>query len=592
MWESDPSETSAIWAEGWTSVADDAYNSSATEEEGPQELPLWLVRLDQAAMLLFTFNTVILMLGMGATTYWKEFWEHLKQPWACLVGMACQFALLPAVGFGLCLAFQLPPYEALAVLILACSPGGAFSNFFTYWINGDLALSIIMTALSSLLAFGVMPLNVWLYSRGWTEQELQVPYVNILVSLVFMTLPVLAGMLVRHHSRKWASYMSKVCSLLGWAGAFTCGVLLVLRYWDIISKSSIFLVATAALLPCSGFLMAYIITKVFCFSHKICRTVAVEIECQNMVVAINIILLSFTDPQVRGRMVLFPVLYGLCQLAEVFVAIGLFQAWVFAHRHDVTEEATTSVVDTSVLTSIPVPAHKDSPARGVQVVEYAPTPDVCGGPVQPPSLMQTLGYSRRPHHEEWNGPAETQSLLTSPLNPQASNAQWNHSLPGLPPTPGLHASQDHHNANTHYPHWGSTDLYPSSDGVLESARSFDSDSPCSPTLSNRGVPNMFPVAESDFTTDFQSDFPSDFLSDFPSEREDSPPPYGSPIPSHRGRPLDPATVECQAAAEGGTSTSATPTSPRSPEPCPRPFAFYHRDVRLGQTQQFSTFGRR
>lgn len=64
--------------------------------------------------------------------------------------------------------------------------------------------------------------------------------------------------------------------------------------------------------------------------------------------------------QVRGQMVLFPVLYGLCQLAEVFVATGLFQAWVFAHRHDVTEEAITSVVDTSLLTSIPVPAHTDS----------------------------------------------------------------------------------------------------------------------------------------------------------------------------------------------------------------------------------------
>lgn len=74
-------------------------------------------------------------------------------------------------------------------------------------------------------------------------------------------------------------------------------------------------------------------------------------------------LLTRVPVQVRGQMVLFPVLYGLCQLAEVFVATGLFQAWVFAHRHDVTEEATISVVDTSVLTSIPVPAHKDSPVR-------------------------------------------------------------------------------------------------------------------------------------------------------------------------------------------------------------------------------------
>lgn len=67
--------------------------------------------------------------------------------------------------------------------------------------------------------------------------------------------------------------------------------------------------------------------------------------------------------QVRGKMMLFPVLYGLCQLGEVFVATGLFQAWVFAHRHDVTEEDVTSVVDTTVLTSIPVPAHKDFSVR-------------------------------------------------------------------------------------------------------------------------------------------------------------------------------------------------------------------------------------
>lgn len=70
--------------------------------------------------------------------------------------------------------------------------------------------SIMMTALSSMLAFGVMPLNIWLYSWRWTSQELQVPYVKILISLIIVTLPVIAGMVVRHCSRKWANYVSKV----------------------------------------------------------------------------------------------------------------------------------------------------------------------------------------------------------------------------------------------------------------------------------------------------------------------------------------------------------------------------------------------
>lgn len=192
---------------------------------------------------------------------------------------------------------------------------------------------------------------------------------------------------------------------------------------------------------------------------------------------------------------------------------------------------------------------------------------------------------------EWNGPAETQALLARRLNTQASQTQWNHSQPATPlPTPEPYARYDLYDTTTDYLPGDTTDLDPYSDGVVESARSYDSDGPCSPTLSNRGVPNMFPVTESDFTTDFQSDFHSDFVSDFPSEREDSPPPYGSPVPSCRGRPLDPAAVERQGTPEGGTSASATPTSPRSPEP--RPFAFYHGDVRLGQTQQFSTFGGR
>lgn len=56
-----------------------------------------------------------------------------------------------------------------------------------------------------------------------------------------------------------------MCSLLGWAGVLTCGVLLILRYWDTIIKSSLFLIVTAALLPCSGFLVAYVIAKILCF---------------------------------------------------------------------------------------------------------------------------------------------------------------------------------------------------------------------------------------------------------------------------------------------------------------------------------------
>lgn len=570
MWSNDTSLTgwtTSLITYGVENPRDGLNDSSAEEGQAPPELPEWLVKLDLATTLLMNFNTVTLMLGMGAATYWKEFWEHMRRPWACLVGMTCQFVLLPAVGFGLCLAFHLLPYEALGVLILTCCPGGAFSNFFTFWVDGDLALSIMMTALSSMLAFGVMPLNIWLYSSRWTNQELQVPYVKILISLVIVTLPVVAGMVIRHCTRKWANHISKVCSVLGWAGALTCGALLMLRYWTTIVRSSIYLVIIAALTPLSGFLVAYIMVKALCFSHKICRTVAIETGCQNMVVATSIILLSFTDPEVRGQMVLFPVLYGLCQLAEVLVATGLFQMWIFAHRHDVTEEEITSVVDTSVLTSIPVPAHKLSQASMKQMVDYSTVPNVCNGLGPPRRYQETSGYWRFPDIEEWREPEDNQAFLLQP-----SEILWDDRTPGTPPVTPNRFSPHDLEFTTDYPQEDSTDLDPFSDSVLESARSYDSDGPCSPTLSNKGVPNMFPVTESDFQNNFLSD------------GEDSPLPYGSPLPSGR-KQLDRTHVECSPA-------STSPTSPPSPEPHARPFTFYHRDVRLGQTQQFSTFGRK
>ncbi|KAK7086108.1 hypothetical protein SK128_001242 [Halocaridina rubra] len=104
------------------------------------ERPEWVVILDYTSTILMTCNVIILMLAMGAATYWREIWDHVKRPWGCLFGMVCQFGFFPALGFGLCIGLQLPTYEALGVLILVCSPGGAFSNFFTYWVDGDLGL--------------------------------------------------------------------------------------------------------------------------------------------------------------------------------------------------------------------------------------------------------------------------------------------------------------------------------------------------------------------------------------------------------------------------------------------------------------------
>ncbi|XP_042876818.1 ileal sodium/bile acid cotransporter-like isoform X2 [Penaeus japonicus] len=294
------------------------------------ERPQWAIVLDNVATVIMTLNTITLMLGMGSAIYWRELWGHMRRPIGAVVGMLGQFVVLPATGFALSLVFGLQPYEALGVLMISCSPGGSFSNFFTFWVDGDLALSIMMTTCSSLLAFGGMPFNLWLYSRHWMtddESTLVIPFKSIITSLAFITVPVVIGMVIRHFHEKTASIITKIASALGWLGFFSVATIWMILYWEVFRRATPLIYAAAFLLPVTGFTLAYVLSKALCQNNKTCRTIGIETGSQNMPVALSIILLSFKEPLVKAQMIIFPTLYGITLLLEVFLGIGVFQLW-------------------------------------------------------------------------------------------------------------------------------------------------------------------------------------------------------------------------------------------------------------------------
>ncbi|XP_071546605.1 ileal sodium/bile acid cotransporter-like [Panulirus ornatus] len=241
--------------------------------------------------------------------------------------MAGQFLLLPATGFALCLIFQFRPYVSLGILVVSCCPGGTFSNFFTFWADGDLALSIMMTTCSSLLAFGGMPFNLWLYSHYWLtddEDSIVIPYRSIIISMAFVTFPVVVGMVVKHYHERTASILTKVASIVGWLGAVIASVVAFILFWEAIKMVTPLVVLASLLLPFLGFIFAYCLAKVSCQSHRMARTIGIETGSQNMAVAATIIILSFSDPVVTAQVILFPSMYALTILLEAFLGIGLF----------------------------------------------------------------------------------------------------------------------------------------------------------------------------------------------------------------------------------------------------------------------------
>ncbi|XP_064114772.1 ileal sodium/bile acid cotransporter-like [Macrobrachium nipponense] len=295
----------------------------------PERAP-WEIILDKANTVIMVMNSITLMLGMGAAIYLKEILSHVKRPVGAAIGMLGQFIVLPATGYGLSVMFSLKPYEALGVLMISCSPGGSFSNFFTYWCDGDLALSVMMTTCSSIMAFGGMPFNLWLYSGHWLvegDDAIVVPFLSITKSLTFVMGPVIVGMIIRHFHEKAASMITKIASIIGWVGCVVGSTFWLILYWDVFVMASPFVYATAVLLPLTGFLLAYTLAKLLCQNHQVCRTIGIETGSQNMPVAASVILLSFHDPWIRAQILMFPTLYGVMLLSEVFVGISSFQLY-------------------------------------------------------------------------------------------------------------------------------------------------------------------------------------------------------------------------------------------------------------------------
>ena len=149
---------------------------------------------------------IMLGLGLGLTT--QDFTRVIKQPKDFLVGLICQLILLPIIAFILIKVFNTPLELALGVMIIAAAPGGVTSNVLTKFANGDVALSISLTAIISLISIISVPFIVFK-----SAELLQVTYIakeismlSISLKMVFVvTIPVILGMLIKKFAEKFIS---------------------------------------------------------------------------------------------------------------------------------------------------------------------------------------------------------------------------------------------------------------------------------------------------------------------------------------------------------------------------------------------------
>ncbi len=259
---------------------------------------------------LLALLLVVLMTGMGAGLTVADFRAVLRSPRGPVIGVLSQYGWMPLIAFTLARALELPADMALSLIIVGCTPGGTTSNLFTYFARADVALSISMTALSTIAAVVMMPLLLVAYATAYTDAALKVPYGNITATLGVMLVPLALGMALRARAPRAAAIAEKVGGLSG------IGVLVLLIGTGLVKNGELLAATTPAMYAAAiglgvlGFALGWLGATLLKVPAAGRRAIAFETGIQNSPLALGIIVASF-PAALQERMLWLPLLYAL-----------------------------------------------------------------------------------------------------------------------------------------------------------------------------------------------------------------------------------------------------------------------------------------
>ena len=280
--------------------------------------------VNQTEQLLLALMIAVIMLGMGASLTWRDFVRAFKRPYVMILGILFQFGVMPLIGFLLAYTLQLPPALAIGLIIMASMPGGATSNIFTYFAKGDLALSVVMTAASTLTAAVLTPLAVLVYGSVFMTSEVSVGFANLAVGLLLTLIPVAIGMYVRRHNANIGAIMELGGGILGVLIILFLIVTWVPRNYPILSITPWQVYLAVIGLGAVGFLIILGVCAALKMGFRRASTVSLEIGIQNGPLALSIVLLSF-PAALANEMSLIPALYSLFIVLSSTVATLIYR---------------------------------------------------------------------------------------------------------------------------------------------------------------------------------------------------------------------------------------------------------------------------
>ncbi|WGF91837.1 bile acid:sodium symporter family protein [Aequorivita marisscotiae] len=279
--------------------------------------------MDNISTIILAGSLIVIMLGMGLTLRGSDFKRIFRYPKAIFIGLSNQLLLLPIIGFGVTLFFPMQPEIAIGVMILAACPGGPTSNLISHLAKADLALSVTLTAFSSLITILTIPfiVNFALEYYLGVGQVVELNVLSTIIQIfVIVVIPIATGMLVRKYRPHFADKMAKPVRIASGAvlGLIIVGLVIKERtnFVSYFEQAGV----AALVLNVITMVLGYFSAKLFGLSKEAARSISIESGIQNGTLAITIAVVLLHN----ASFAIVPAVYSLLMFLTGGVIIYLF----------------------------------------------------------------------------------------------------------------------------------------------------------------------------------------------------------------------------------------------------------------------------
>lgn len=260
------------------------------------------------------------MLGMGLTLKWEDFKGVFTMPKWVITGVVLQFVVMPVLGFGLGRLFDLPTPFKVGLILVACCPGGTASNVIAYLSKANVALSVTMTTLSTIVAIVATPLLTGMLVGSTVEVDRMSLFLDM---ITIVLLPVVAGLLMNWLMPKLASSAARFSPGVAVIAIVMIVAAIVGAGKENIIKGGFALIGAVVTLHLAGFIIGYLLARMAFKREDVARTISIEVGMQNSGLGVVLARQNFTNP-------LTPIPSAISSLTHC--VIGSVLAWVWSRK--------------------------------------------------------------------------------------------------------------------------------------------------------------------------------------------------------------------------------------------------------------------